>query len=83
METITFLTEENEPVELAILEQTKIHGTSYLLVAEQEGESCFILKDTSKDTEAEALYQIIEDEVELEGVLKVFEELLEDIEIER
>ena len=31
----------------------------------------------------ESVYEIVEDDVELSAVLKVFEELLEDVEIER
>ena len=33
--------------------------------------------------QSESVYEIVEDDVELSAVLKVFEELLEDVEIER
>jgi len=32
--------------------------------------------------DTESIYEIVEDDVELEAVLKVFEELLEDVDIE-
>lgn len=74
----------NEDVEFFVLEQTKINGSSYILVTdseEQEAE-CYILKDKSAVEDKESLYEIVEDDVELAGVLKVFEELLEEIDIE-
>lgn len=41
------------------------------------------MKDTSGENQSESVYEIVEDDVELSAVLKVFEELLEDVEIER
>lgn len=85
MEKIKFTFEEtNEEVEFFVLEQTKVNGNSYILVtdSEEEGAECLILKDTSAAEEKESLYEIVEDEVELSAILKVFEELLEDIDIE-
>lgn len=85
MEKIKFTFEEtNEEVEFFVLEQTKVNGNSYILVTDSEEEEaeCLILKDTSAAEEKESLYEIVEDEVELSAVLTVFEELLEDIDIE-
>lgn len=85
MEKIKFTFEEtNEEVEFFVLEQTKVNGNSYILVTDSEEEEaeCLILKDTSAAEEKESLYEIVEDDVELSAVLKVFEELLEDIDIE-
>lgn len=85
MEKIKFTFEEtNEEVEFFVLEQTKVNGNSYILVTDSEEEEaeCLILKDTSSAEEKESLYEIVEDEVELSAILKVFEELLEDIDIE-
>lgn len=36
-----------------------------------------------RENQSESVYEIVEDDVELSAVLKVFEELLEDVEIER
>ena len=86
MEKITFTFEDTkEEVDFYVLEQTKVNGSSYILVtdSEEDGAECLILKDTSAAEEKESLYEIVEDEVELLAVLKVFEELLEDIDIER
>jgi len=85
MEKIKFVFEETkEEVEFFVLEQTKISGNTYILVTDSEEDEaeCLILKDTSLAEEKESVYEIVEDDVELSAVLKVFEELLEDIDIE-
>ena len=68
-----------------VLEQTKVNGVSYILVtdSEEDDAECLILKDTSAEDDKESVYEIVEDVTELGAVLKIFEELLEDIEIER
>ena len=86
MEKIKFMSEEmNEEVDFYVLEQTKVGGVSYILVtdSEEDDAECLILKDTTGENQAESVYEIVEDDVELSAVLKVFEELLEDVEIER
>ena len=73
-----------DEVEFFVLEQTKVNGNSYILVTDSEEDEaeCLILKDTSAAEDVESLYEVVEDENELMGVLKVFEELLEDIDID-
>ena len=86
MEKIKFMSEEmNEEVDFYVLEQTKVGGVSYILVTDSEDDDaeCLNLKDTSGENQSESVYEIVEDDVELSAVLKVFEELLEDVEIER
>ena len=85
MEKITFTFEDTkEQVDFFVLEQTKVNGNTYILVTDSEEDEaeCLILKDTSAAEDKESLYEIVEDDVELTAVLKVFEELLEDIDIE-
>ena len=86
MEKIKFMSEDmHEEVEFYVLEQTKVNGVSYILVtdSEEDDAECLILKDISGDQSAESVYEIVEDDVELTAISKVFEELLEDVEIER
>ena len=85
MDKITFTFEDTkEEVDFYVLEQTKVNGNTYILVTDSEEEEaeCLILKDTSAAEDKESLYEVVEDDVELSAVLKVFEELLEDIDIE-
>ena len=86
MEKIRFRSEEiQDDADFFVLEQTKLNGVSYILVtdSEEDDAECLILKDISKDTSSDSIYEIVEDDVELTAISKVFEEHLEDIEIER
>ncbi|SCP95959.1 DUF1292 domain-containing protein [Anaerobium acetethylicum] len=86
MEKIKFmLAETNEEVEFFILEETRINGINYILVTDSEDDDAeaLILKDLSGEQDADALYEIVEDDEELDYVAKIFEEILEDIDIER
>ena len=85
LEKIKFMSEEMQETDFYVLEQTKVNGVSYILVtdSEEDDAECLILKDTSAEDDKESVYEIVEDVTELGAVLKIFEELLEDIEIER
>ncbi|WP_027431387.1 DUF1292 domain-containing protein [Lachnospira multipara] len=84
MEKISFVSEGGDKIELYVLEETRISGINYILVTESDDENedaeVYILKDTSKSTEADAIYEFVEDDSELDAVAKVFSELLEDVE---
>lgn len=83
MEKIVFKPAGEEPVEFYVLEQTRIGGIDYILVTdtqEDDGEA-LILRDTSKEGETEALYEIVTEDEELNAVAAVFENMLEDIEL--
>ena len=84
MEKITFIQEETgEKTEFFVLEETRLNGKDYILAADSEegdGEA-FILKDLSADGDREAVYEIVEDDRELESVMGIFEQLLEDVDI--
>lgn len=81
---IVFTTEDGEEVTFRVLEQTRLGGIDYLLVSTTEDEEdaeALILKDISKDTDEEAIYDIVEDDREIELVGAIFRELLDDIEL--
>lgn len=83
MEKIEFTTEDGEVVLLYVIEQTRINNTNYLLVADSlEDESdAYILKDLAAPEEEQSSYQMIEDEEELMSIGRIFEELLDGIEL--
>ena len=84
MDKIRFqFADSDESVEFFVLEQTRINGTNYILVtdSEQNEAEALILKDLSQDGEQEALYEIVENDNELEAISKVFSEMLEDIDL--
>jgi len=81
MEKVKFaFADGNGEDEFFILEETKINGSAYILVAESEDDDaeCLILKDVRDEESGESVYEIVENEKELQ----VFEELLEDVSIE-
>ena len=75
----------DETSEFFVLEQTRIGGIDYILVtdSEEDDAEALILKDLSKDGESEALYEIVDDDDELEVVSNIFSEMLEDVDITR
>ncbi len=79
---ITFQLDQGETESFYVLEQTRIGGNNYILVADsQEGDGeALILKDTSRDGDEEGIFAIVEDEKELAAVAGVFESMLEDVE---
>ena len=86
MEKIEFCPDGGEKVEFYVLEQTRLGGCDYILVTdsmdseEEEGEA-LILKDISAPEDKEAIYEIVEDERELDAVAEIFSDMLEDIDL--
>ena len=82
---LVFTSEDGEEIEFFVLEETKINGKSFLLVADDnEGEEAntLILVDVSEPEASEACYEVVEDEEQLEALSKVFTELMDDLDIE-
>ena len=87
-EKIVFSTEDGD-VEFYVLEQTMVSGTNYILVTDdltaEEG-SFLILKETMMEhpdsKEEIATYGVIENEEELTAIIKVFDDLLDDVDLE-
>ena len=81
---IILIDDEGNEEEFYIEEQTRVYGKNYILVSTaQEGDAeALILKDISEDSNEEAAYVPVEDESELAAVMKIFEEMLDDIDIQ-
>ncbi|WP_167958421.1 DUF1292 domain-containing protein [Anaerosporobacter faecicola] len=83
-EKIVFTTQDNEKIEFYVLEQTMINGKNYILVAdsvEEEEANALILKESSNESE-DIVYDVVEDDNELQAISKVFMEMLDDTDIE-
>lgn len=82
---LTFQTEDGD-LDLYVLEMTKLFGKNYILLTDDvEGEDgdFFVLREESdEDDEDTVTYVEIEDENELKAVIKVFDELVEDFDLE-
>lgn len=83
MEKLQFETEDGMQ-EFFIIDETRISGRNYLLVADSEEDDAeaIILKDVSDESDTEAVYEPVEDDTELMAVAKVFEESLGDVKFE-
>jgi len=83
-EKLIFEGETGEELELFILEGTRIGGVDYILAADVESGDgdCYILKDKSNSAEATAVYEMVDDENEMDYLLSVFAELLDDVDLE-
>ncbi|MBQ7839385.1 MAG: DUF1292 domain-containing protein [Lachnospiraceae bacterium] len=84
MEKITFCPEDGEAVEFYVLEQTRLGGIDYILVTDSDDDEAeaLILKDVSAPEDTEAVYEIVDDDNELEAVAAIFSDMLEDIDLE-
>ncbi len=83
MGKLTFVTDDNENVELYIIEETRANGVNYLLVTDSSDEEdtdaeCYILKDTSSEADADAVYEFVEDDTEFDAISRIFAELMDD-----
>lgn len=86
MEKVSFILKDSEGSEdFFVLEQTRVGGVNYILVADtEEGDGeALILKELSESGSSESLYEAVSDDTELAAIAKVFEEILEDVEFER
>ena len=84
VDKIKFETEDGEIVEFYVEEQTKVTGVQYLLVTDsmEDEADAYILKDLSAETDMDANYVMVEDDVELEAISQVFIQMLDDVDIE-
>lgn len=83
-EKISFTTDDGDEVVFCVVEQTKLNGVNYLLVTEdldEEEVDAYILKDVSSSDDEDAIYEMVEDENELDIIANIFDELLEDTDI--
>lgn len=84
---VGFTDEKEEEAEFFVIGETKINNKSYILVTDTDDEEseeadAYILKDISDGESEEAVYEMVDDEDELMYVSKIFDELLDDIDIE-
>ena len=80
-EAIVFYDEEDNEIQLEVLEQTTIAGQNYLLVVDQEEDAVLLFREVPEDGDFVS-YEIVEDDTEIEALLKVFNELIEEVDIE-
>ena len=82
MEKIKFQSEDGI-IEFFVEEQTTVAGITYLLVSDSQDDeaNAYIMKDVSEEGSEEASYEMVEDD-ELVAISKVFEQMLDDVDLE-
>lgn len=87
-ESIPFLTDDGLEIEFYVIEQTRINGVDYLLVSDDLNESeeedetlVYIMKESAEEEDGMKTYEMVEDEAELTSVFKIFEQLIEDMDL--
>ncbi len=85
MQSINFITDEGEEVPFYIIEQTTLAGKDFLLVTDNDQDDeeaeVYIMEEIS-DQDDQTVYEFVENEAQLEALSKVFQELLEDVDIQ-
>ncbi len=84
-EKIIFEADDGDDIEFYVLEQTMLAGVNYLLVTDdlEDDEAGFmILKETKEDEEGLVAYDVVEDDSELKSVIGIFNELVDDFDLE-
>ena len=85
MQSINFITDEGEEIPFYIIEQTTLAGKDFLLVTDsdtQEDEAQVYIMQEISDQDDQTIYEFVEDDAQLEALSKVFEELLDDVDIQ-
>ena len=84
MDKIKFQLEDGTEAEFYVEEQTRIGGVAYLLVSDSQDDeaNAYIMKDVSEEESTDASYEMVEDEEELVAISKVFEQMLDDVDLE-
>ncbi|MCR4892048.1 MAG: DUF1292 domain-containing protein [Lachnospiraceae bacterium] len=85
MDKVAFTLDNGEEQDFYVIGKADVEDVSYILVAEEEeGDSdALILKDVSRDkTSEEAVYEMVDDERELQRAIAALHTVLEDVSIE-
>lgn len=83
-EKIIFIDDDGNKVEMFIVEETRINNVNYILVTdevEDDEATAYILKDVSNEEDEEAIYEMVDEDSEIEYIGKIFSELLDEVDI--
>lgn len=82
---VVFTSDSGEKTEFYIIEQTRINNINYILVADSMDDEAeaLILKETYEGADSsELVYNIVDDDKELDAISGVFAQMLDDVDIE-
>lgn len=79
-DTVLFRAEDGSEITFTVLSETRLNGKNYILVTDEVGEEAFILKE-SRDENEDIIYDMVDDDTEIEAVGGMFRAVLEDIDL--
>lgn len=83
-ETVFFYDEEtDENIQFYVVEEVRINNVNYVLVTDSEEDeaTAYILKEVSVDENGDSVYEMVSEDDELEYIGRVFDQVLDDIDI--
>ena len=83
MEKIKFQSEDGI-IEFFVEEQTTVAGITYLLVSDSQDDeaNAYIMKDVTEEGSEQATNEIVEDDDEPGAISKVFEQMMDDVDLQ-
>lgn len=78
--SILFQSEDGTEVRFSVISETKLNGKNYVLVTEPDSEEAFILREKGDENE-DIVYEMVDDDNEIDAVGEVFRAILEDIDL--
>ena len=79
-DTVLFRAEDGSEITFTVLSETRLNGNNYILVTDEVGEEAFILKE-SRDENEDMIYEMVDDDTEIDAVGGMFRAILEDIDL--
>lgn len=83
-ETVIFIDDQTgEEIEFFVVEEVRINNINYILVTDSDEEeaTAYILKEISTSDKGDAILEMVSEEDELEYIGKVFEQVLDDVDL--
>ncbi|MBQ6106058.1 MAG: DUF1292 domain-containing protein [Lachnospiraceae bacterium] len=79
-DTVIFRTDDGSEITFTVISETRLNGNNYILVTDEVGEEAFILRESFDENE-DMVYEMVDDDTEIDAVGGMFRAILEDIDL--
>lgn len=79
-DTVIFRTDDGSEITFTVISETRLNGNNYILVTDKVGEEAFILRESFDENE-DMVYEMVDDDTEIDAVGGMFRAILEDIDL--
>ena len=79
-DTVIFRTDDGSEITFTVISETRLNGNNYILVTDEVGEEAFILRESFDENE-DLVYEMVDDDTEIDAVGGMFRAILEDIDL--